>query len=232
VARGPAPSYRDAITAAPIGVGRDAGTPWTSRFGSAQVQEVLAQTLMAARLGRAQNGRFRLDATLLTLERPYAGFGMTVTATIAYRLTDMATGTVVYDKPLTTLGTATLDDAVTNENRLRIADERAVRANLRRLVEELTPCPTGRLLFRNLSAAPFMHSAGRSAAARREDVAEMAATAAMHLGARHEKLRRSWCRNAGFGLPEGRPARAAVLGRRSNSGSPQPAHWNSPLRFS
>jgi hypothetical protein len=97
--------------------------------------------LAAARLGSAQNGRFRLDAVLLTLQRPYAGFAMTVTATIAYRLTETATGTVVYTSTLTTPGTATLDDAVMNEVRLRIADERAVRANLRRLVEELYALP-------------------------------------------------------------------------------------------
>ena len=141
VARGPAPSYRDAITLAPVRIGRDTETPWTSRFGSAQFQQALAQTLIAARLARAQNGRFRLDATLLTLERPFAGFAMTVSATIAYRLTDTATGAVVFDKALTTLGTATLDDAITNANRLRIADARAVRANLRRLVEELYALP-------------------------------------------------------------------------------------------
>src|SRR5258708_26141617 len=96
VARGPAPSYRDAITVASVTVGQDTATPWRSQVSPLQVQESLAQTLAAARLGSAQNGRFRLDAVLLTLQRPYAGFAMTVTATIAYRLTETATGAVVY----------------------------------------------------------------------------------------------------------------------------------------
>jgi hypothetical protein len=98
------------------------------------------QTLVAARLGR-ENGRFRLDAILLTLQRPYAGFAMTVTATIGYRLIDQATGVDVYTATLTTPGTATLDDAVSTDFRLRIADESAVRANFRRLVEELYALP-------------------------------------------------------------------------------------------
>ena len=140
LARGPAPSYRDAITVATVGVGTDTATPWASQVSPAQVRQALMHTLVAARLGR-ENGRFRLDAILLTLHRPYAGFAMTVTATIGYRLIDSATGAVVYTTTITTPGTATLDDAYTSDTRLRIADERAVRANFRRLVEELYAVP-------------------------------------------------------------------------------------------
>jgi hypothetical protein len=141
LARGPAPSYRDAITVATVGVGQDTATPWTSEAGPAQVKEALIRTLIAARLGRAEGGRFRLDAILLTLQRPYAGFAMTVTATIGYRLIDQATGAVVYTATLTTPGTATLNDAYMSDFRLRIADESAVRANFRKLVEELYALP-------------------------------------------------------------------------------------------
>ena len=141
VNRGPAASYRDAITVASVTVGRDTATPWTSEIGPAHVQAALAQALAAARLGNPQGGRYRLDAVLLTLQRPYAGFAMTVTATIAYRLTDVATGAVVYSSTITMPGTASLNDAVMNDVRLRIADERAIRANIARLVEELYSLP-------------------------------------------------------------------------------------------
>jgi hypothetical protein len=136
-----APAYRNAITVGSLAVGRDTGTPWTSAVGPDQVREALVQTLAAAGLGRPANGRFRLDATLLQLERPYAGFAMTVTATIAWRLTDAASGAVVYDRTLRSLGSATLDDAIDNDNRLRIADQRAVRANLQQLVQDLSSLP-------------------------------------------------------------------------------------------
>jgi hypothetical protein len=138
---GPAPSYRGAITVASVGIGTDTSTPWRSRIGSTEFQEALVRTLTLAGLASAQSGRFRLDATLLSLERPYAGFAMTVTASVAYRLTDTATGAVVYQETRTSLGTATLNDAVLNENRLRIADERALRANLRKLIEDLYALP-------------------------------------------------------------------------------------------
>jgi hypothetical protein len=145
ITRGPAPSYLNAIAVSAVTLGTDPGTPWTSQFGIPDIQGVLIQTLTAARLTSAGSGRFRLDTMLLTLQRPYAGFGMTVSATIAYRLTDTTAGVVVYERTLTTLGTATLNDAITNENRLRIADERAVRANLRQLVADIYGLPDPRL---------------------------------------------------------------------------------------
>lgn len=141
LARGPAPSWRGAITVAPVGIGNDTSAPWTSQIGSAAFQEALVRTLMVANLASAQNGRFRLEAVLLKIERPFAGFAMTVTASVAYRLTETATGAVVYQATRTSLGTASLNDAITNVNRLRIADERAIRANFRRLVEDLYALP-------------------------------------------------------------------------------------------
>jgi ABC-type oligopeptide transport system ATPase subunit len=66
---------------------------------------------------------------------------MTVTATIAWRLVDAASGTVVYSKALKSLGSASLDDAADNGPRLRIADQRAVRANLQQLVQDLAALP-------------------------------------------------------------------------------------------
>jgi hypothetical protein len=141
LSRGPAPAYRNAIAVASVTVGQDAATPWRSQVSPAEIQETLVRTLAMAGLGAPQGGRYRLDVVLLTLQRPYAGFAMTVSAQIAYRLTEVATGKLIYNSVLTTLGTATLDDAITNDYRLRIADERAVRANLRALVQELYSLP-------------------------------------------------------------------------------------------
>lgn len=137
----PAAAYRNAITVGAIGIGRDTGAPWRSAVSAPQIQEALVRTLADARLAQGAGARFRLDALLLTLDRPYAGFAMTVTATISWRLSEVATGTPVYEKTLTGLGTATLDEAIDNDNRLRIADQRAVRANLQQLVRDLYALP-------------------------------------------------------------------------------------------
>lgn len=139
--QGAAPVYRNAITVGSVTLGRDVGAPWTSAVGPDQVQQALVQTLVNAGLSQPANGRFRLDGLLLTLSRPYAGFAMTVTAAIAWRLTDTTNGAVVYDRTLQGLGTATLDDAIDNNNRLRIAEQRAIGANLQQLVQDLYALP-------------------------------------------------------------------------------------------
>lgn len=141
LAPGPAPSYRQSVTVAPVGGGRGVSPLWTAGIDTAQFQAALARTLQEAGLAGGGSGRFRLDATLMKLERPFAGYGMTVEAVVAYRLTDTATGAVVYDAALATPATATMDDAIDNNTRLVIANERAVQANLRRLVEVLYALP-------------------------------------------------------------------------------------------
>jgi len=138
----PAPAYRNAITVGSVAVGEDTATPWRSAVSPDQVRDALVQALAANQLGQPANGRFRLDAFLLQLERPFAGFAMTVTATIAWRLTD-AKGTVVYNRTLKGLGTATLNDAIDNDNRLRIADQRAIRANIEQMLLDLLALPGG-----------------------------------------------------------------------------------------
>lgn len=138
---GPAPAYRQSISAGAVSGGPGASPLWTAGIDNAQFQAALVRTLMEAGLGRAEGGRFRLDATLLKLEKPFAGYGMTVEAVVAYRLTDAVTGTVVYETTLATPATATFDDALDNNARLVIANERAVSANLRKLVEALYTLP-------------------------------------------------------------------------------------------
>ena len=123
------------IAVGAVTVGRDTGTPWTSAVGPAYVREALNRTFGFSQ--SAANARYRLDATLLTLSRPYAGFAMTVTATIAWRVTDTTNGAVIYDKTLRSLGTGTLDDAVNSDSRLRVADQRAVGNNLEQLQSDL-----------------------------------------------------------------------------------------------
>ena len=137
----PAPALRNAISVGAVTIGQDSATPWASAVAPDQVRDATVQALTKAGMGAASGGRYRLDATLMQLERPYAGFAMTVTATIAWRLVDGTTGAVVYSKTLKSLGSASLDDAVDNDPRLRIADQRAVRANLQQLVQDLAALP-------------------------------------------------------------------------------------------
>lgn len=145
---GPTSAYRGAISVGQVSGGHPTSSLGVSQVSDADLRDALVRTLMDAGLGQTGGhtggGRFQLDAVLQRLEQPFAGFAMTVSATIAYRLTEVATGRMVYDNTITTPATATLDDAIDGNVRLKIANERAVRANLRQLVEALYALPSGR----------------------------------------------------------------------------------------
>jgi hypothetical protein len=136
----PAPVYRDAITAGPVSGGKDVSILSIPYISNADFQESLVRTLANAKLASASNGRFRLDATL-QLEQPFLAINTTVIAKIAYRLTEIATGSVVYERILATEGTVTYFEEPSGSERMRYANWRAVRANLRLLVGDLYALP-------------------------------------------------------------------------------------------
>ncbi|MDP2329569.1 MAG: hypothetical protein Q8M19_02570 [Reyranella sp.] len=140
-ARGPAPAYRDAITVGAVTGGKDTTILHPPYVSNTDLRDALVQTLIRANLARAENGRFRLDAVLQKLDQPFIALDITVTATIAYKLTEVATGTVVYDKALVTSAKATIIEHGVASERLRLANTRAVSANLQRLVEEIYALP-------------------------------------------------------------------------------------------
>ena len=136
----PASAYSDAITAAPVSGGKDVSILSIPYISNADFQESLVRTLANAKLASASNGRFRLDATL-QLDQPFIAVNTTVTAKIAYRLTEVATGSVVYERLLATEGTVTYFEVPSGPERMRYANWRAVRANFRLLVGDLYALP-------------------------------------------------------------------------------------------
>ena len=136
----PAPAYRDAITAGPVSGGKDVSILSIPYISNADFQESLVRTLANAKLASAGNGRFRLEAAL-QLDQPFIAVNTTVIAKIAYRLTEVATGSVVYERLLATEGTVTYFEVPSGPERMRYANWRAVRANLRLLVGDLYALP-------------------------------------------------------------------------------------------
>jgi len=139
-ASGPAPAYRDAITVAPVSGGKDGSIFSIPHPSNAEFQKSLERTLANAKLASPGNGRFRLEATM-KLDQPLISMNTTVTASIAYRLTEVSTGAVVYDQTLVTQGTVSYFDMNDGPDRMKYANWRAVSANLRQLVQALYALP-------------------------------------------------------------------------------------------
>ena len=82
-------------------------------------------------------GRFALEATLVEFIRPAGGFDMTVMTATHYRLTEIASGRTVFDETLVTYFTADFTSHLIGVERLRLANEGAMRMNIGAFIERL-----------------------------------------------------------------------------------------------
>lgn len=123
--------------------GSDTNPLWMSSVGSAEFERALEESLRAAGMlqPNRQAGRYFLTAHLQKLDKPFLGFDMTVTATVDYVLTERATGKDVFRRVLETPYTAKVSDAFIGAERLKLANEGAMRANISRLIEDLSRLP-------------------------------------------------------------------------------------------
>ena len=86
--------------------------------------------------GVKSKARYRLNASVQELDQPKFTLAenTTVTATVLYRLLGRGTNA---QYSITASGTATVDDSAIFGNRLRLADERALQANIETLLKKL-----------------------------------------------------------------------------------------------
>jgi hypothetical protein len=83
------------------------------------------------------NDRFRLEATLISLDRPMAGINLTVTSKIRYYLTRVAENAVVFDLEIVATSTANFGAHSMFNERLRLANEGAIRENIAQFLTAL-----------------------------------------------------------------------------------------------
>ena len=134
-----------------IGGGKGTNPLWTSQVSDPEFAGALMASLDVAGL-LSQSGKYNLDAYITNIEQPLMGVNFTVTASIHYRLTDLLHNRVVYEKTLSTPYTAAFGDALYGVTRLRLANEGAVRENIKAFLIDLA-----RL---NLSASGRLPSSG------------------------------------------------------------------------
>lgn len=119
--------------------GKETNPMWVSNVGSSEFEQALEASLRDAGLlapGK-QAGKYMLVAHLENLDQPFGGFNMTVTATVSYSLAERATGKEVLNRRVSLPYTASLSSAFVGTERLRIANEGAVKVNIAKLIDEL-----------------------------------------------------------------------------------------------
>lgn len=127
---------------APVKGGAETGRWWGSKVSATALQQALEESLYAVGMkppAPEPAPRFELQAELLQLEQPTVpALGVSVSVAVSYTLFDRATNKIAYQRRIANGSEATLGEAVLSPSeRLRIANERALRANIDLMLRDL-----------------------------------------------------------------------------------------------
>lgn len=130
------------VEVAPVLGGLETGRWWGSKVSAAALQQALEESLYAVGMkppAPLPAPRFELKAELVQLEQPLVpAVGVKVGVAVRYTLADKADGRVVYQRLIANQDEARLSEAVFSPpERLRIANERALRGNINLLLRDL-----------------------------------------------------------------------------------------------
>lgn len=131
--------FRENVTVSDVTGGRETNPMWKSNVGSSEFSQALEGSLQAVGFlsPNRQRGRFSLVASLQNLDQPSFGLDMTVTATVNYLVKESASGKEVYQRTIALPYTAKWGDAFMGVERLKLANEGAIKTNITQLINDL-----------------------------------------------------------------------------------------------
>jgi hypothetical protein len=132
------PGYK-AFRVAHVDGGGKTNPLWESSVSSEDFQTALETSLLAAGLladdpAAAKN---EITANLQDLKRPLAGLDMTVTSKVRYAAKSTNDQKVLFDDVVAASGTARFGDALLGVQRLQLANEAAMKENIKAFIERL-----------------------------------------------------------------------------------------------
>jgi hypothetical protein len=126
-----------AIQVGTVTGGSETSPLWLSEVSTADFKTALQQSLALNALVAARDPRYVLNAELVELDQPWAGFNLEVNAKIHYVLRTVPGERTAFDETITLPYTANFSDALFGVERLRLANEGAVRQNISALINRL-----------------------------------------------------------------------------------------------
>ena len=130
---------KNSISINNVSGGNETNPLWVSEVANADFKLALEKSLKDALLlsSAVEDGKYLLEVTLKNLEQPLFGLDLKVTATAEYTLKTKVSGRIIYSKTFVTPFTATFSDSAMAIQRLRIANEGAVRNNIEKVNDDL-----------------------------------------------------------------------------------------------
>jgi hypothetical protein len=127
-----------AIEIAEVSGGEETNPLWISKVSNQEFRKALENSLSVhTMLFEGDTSKFKLLAMLTKLDQPMWGGDLTVTAIVKYMLTDTEKDLVVFDQLIEAPYTASFGDALLAYERIRLANEGAIRMNIGIFIQKL-----------------------------------------------------------------------------------------------
>jgi hypothetical protein len=112
---------------------------WMSNVSNEEFMTALESSLRATNYlaDQADQAKAEIVASLIALQRPMAGLNLSVTTQVRYSATEAGSEKVIFDDTVAATGTAKFGDSLIAVERLRLANEAAVKANIEAFIERL-----------------------------------------------------------------------------------------------
>jgi hypothetical protein len=137
---------RGAIAVASVEGGTQTDPMWMTRVGNPELEVALQTALRNEGLlaNDPATAPYRLFMTLVEMDKPAIGFDFDVASTARYVLTPAQGAPALFDETVATKGAASMGDSLIANERLRMANESAIRANIAEFVARLKAHPPAR----------------------------------------------------------------------------------------
>jgi len=133
------PALKNSVAVAEVTGGRDTNPMWTSQVSSDAFRRALEQSLESAGMFSKiiAGSKYQLTADLTRLDQPMIGFDMTVGSSVRYSLIETQSRKEVYARVIQISYTAKMSDAFIGSQRLKLANEGSVKANIEAFIKDL-----------------------------------------------------------------------------------------------
>ena len=123
----------ESFTVGDVTGGSETNPLWTPQVGNDAFRAALERSLQANRMLAAMpdSARYVVFARLLEVERPVVGLAMRVAPRIAYRVVERGVPGEVFREEITTSYVAQFEESPLGAERLRLANEGAIRESIR-----------------------------------------------------------------------------------------------------
>lgn len=107
---------------------------WKSKIPKQVFENALRQSLNLHAILSEGSGKYKISAMLKELRQPFIGIELAVTARVKYKVTRTLDKVIVFEREITVTNTTNLDDSYVFSNRLKLANEGAIKANIKKFI--------------------------------------------------------------------------------------------------